>query len=126
MIFCYHRTLRKGVVPTGGFLPLITPPTGGSDAEVAARTIVVCDEDVDDDTKTPPAAPDVVSTEEAGGFEDSAKGCLMLLSSSRQIGYNDRSGSSSGFPADRIRFPLTFCRVIRLLRNFLPRRNFSW
>ena len=93
-----------------------------------------CEEGVEDGsgvfpvvTIVRPTIPDAaIEEDDEDELEGSDKGCLLLLSSSRQIGYIDKSGSSSGFPADRILFPLTFCRVILRLRNFLPRRNNSW
>lgn len=114
---------------------LIVPPTEGSDAGGVGAVCISndWDEDVEDesgvfpvDMMACPAAADVAIKGDEDEFEESDERCLLLISSSQQIGYIDRSGSSSGLPADRIRFPLTFCRVILRLRNFLPRRNFSW
>ena len=89
-------------------------------------TIDDWDDDVDNESDAPPidtiARPPVPAVAIKDGDddedEDSDEGCLVLISSSRQTGYIDNSGSSSGLPADRILLPLTFCRVILRLRNF--------
>mmetsp|Transcript_17801 Transcript_17801/g.36647 ORF Transcript_17801/g.36647 Transcript_17801/m.36647 type:complete len:82 (+) Transcript_17801:91-336(+) len=81
MLFCFYSTLKKGLAPTGAFLPLIGPLTEGSEEDGAACIIGACEEGVDDDndmssveTIARPVAPDVASKEEeTEKFEDSAR-----------------------------------------------------
>jgi len=149
----FQRTLKNGLDPTVVtllsllFLLPIPPVADGPvvlGGGTACTTMGDCWEDGADDKTAvdpvgatmPPTDPGVATcARDCGKVEDDDTDaiaasirsfCWSFQFSPRQIGYRDRSGSSSGLPADRIRFPFTFCLVILRVKKFLPRKNFSW